>query len=182
MLFATLVIATAILGPVGPSNAYKSNSTIYQLVMPIETCPKDMEWKHCKDTGKPSCYKLRITFRKLYCEPGCQCKNGLFLSRGKCVSDCSKEECYGPNEVRSKCDVDRECQPTCFSRKDLGFYSRSCAGPCIPFVCACEKGYIRLHYYYRKDRCVSLATCKKLKDQYGSSLPPEFNVSNLLDE
>ncbi|CAJ0589237.1 unnamed protein product [Cylicocyclus nassatus] len=156
--------------------------TIYKLVEYDKNCPKNEEWADCKNFCIPDCTNPR--------PPGCQCKKGFIISSAGCVRDCSQENCPRPNEIRSKCIPRPECQRTCFppssEQPDSIQLIRPfnlthiCENePCIPFECECQKGYIRLHNTRGKDRCIPFATCKKLKDQYGFSLPSGFDVTVL---
>ncbi|CAJ0589236.1 unnamed protein product [Cylicocyclus nassatus] len=202
MLFGVLVLVVAIHVSTGLNSVQKSTFTKEQLdAMPSyerayfdRNCPKNQEWKHCKNRGIPDCTDPRplLKFVNRDCRPGCQCKKGFIISSAGCVRDCSQENCPRPNEIRSKCIPRPECQHTCFPPSETPISIRfkrifnktyNCDDEkCIPFECECQKGYIRLHNTPRKVRCVPLATCKKLKDQYGSSLPSGVNVTALFNK
>ncbi|CAJ0595141.1 unnamed protein product [Cylicocyclus nassatus] len=143
---------------------------------PDRKCPENMEWtdrmneeKNCNLRPPPP---MIVSPYVLVYKQGCQCKNGFYESNGRCVPDCSKERCPVPNAIRSNCTARPHCQPSCFQKPENSLYI--CYKSCIPFECECKNGYIRVDNSWEGSKCISLETCKKLKTQYGSTLPPNF--------
>ncbi|CAJ0595140.1 unnamed protein product [Cylicocyclus nassatus] len=172
-----LVIAIAVFDY---SNGHDQKLTLEQLDNMTnrqgKSCPENMEWTFCLQFG-PTCNNHLRPHRWLaMCRAGCQCKDGFYESYGRCVSDCSKEKCPGPNEIRSNCTAWPLCQPNCFIRKETKNISNNCEESCLPTECECEKGYIRVYDGWGMYKCISLPTCEKLKKQYGSALPSDFKL------